>query len=129
MTDKGLGWIAVKQDRLKAVLVPHRLGASVIEGWGEVRSAYADMEFAVSGEEVGWQIVAEGQMDAAMADNVVAQLADQRGRSGSRFRPLTTIVDSLWLSDGPLAAPSFNKGTATAHHQEVVLAPGHRGVR
>lgn len=51
MTDKGLGWIAVKQDRLKAVLVPHRLGASVIEGWGEVRSAYADMEFAAQAKK------------------------------------------------------------------------------
>ena len=89
----GSGWIAVKQDRLNVVFVPDRTGASVIEGWGEMRFAYAGMEFAVSGEEVGWQIVVEGQIDASIADGIVAQLTDQLGRESGHEASWSVITE------------------------------------
>ena len=51
------------------------------------------MEFAVSGEEVGWQIVVEGQIDATIADDIVAQLTDQLGRESGHEASWSVITE------------------------------------
>lgn len=73
--------------------MPDRPGTSVVAGWGEVRFAYAGMEFAISGEEVGWQIVVEGQIDAAMADAIIAQVTDQLRRESGQDSSWSVITE------------------------------------
>jgi len=51
------------------------------------------MEFAISGEEVGWQIVVEGQIDAAMADAIIAQLTDQLRRESGQDSSWSVITE------------------------------------
>ncbi len=49
-----------------------------------MRFGFADMEFSVSGEEVGWRVVVEGEVDPAKADEVVAQITDQLSRASQQ---------------------------------------------
>jgi hypothetical protein len=74
---EGSSWIPVRQERLAEVFIPQGLDAAPCEGWGEVRFAVAGTEVSVSGEEPGWQVAFEGDVDPALADRVVDQMTHQ----------------------------------------------------
>lgn len=73
----GSGWIPVEQARLHGVFIPREVGAAPCQGWSEVRFAVAGVEVSVSGEQVGWQIVFEGELDPVNADAFVEKISNQ----------------------------------------------------
>lgn len=70
-------WIAVPMDDMNRVLTPGGWNAEVVPGWADHRIRVSDIEVSFSGEDVGWHLSVEGEMDPAAADALIQTVADQ----------------------------------------------------
>src|SRR5438067_810538 len=74
---EGSGWIPVRKEALPAVLTPKGWGAEPVDGWGDYRVRVSGVEVSFAGEEPGWQVTVEGDLDPARADELVQTVASQ----------------------------------------------------
>lgn len=73
----GSGWIPIHRKRLPDVLLPRGWNARQSDGWGDFRIEVDGAQIAFSGEDPGWQVVIEGDMDPATADKLLETLRAQ----------------------------------------------------
>jgi hypothetical protein len=59
------GWPAVHRDRMTQVLVPDGFECDVVEGWGDLRLRCGRVDVSFSGEEAGWLVSVEGELEDA----------------------------------------------------------------
>ena len=77
-------WPAFHKDRNNDVLTPQDWDAVPIDGWGDHRVKIGAVEISFSGEEAGWQVSFEGEIDADRAAAIVATIAEQISRETGR---------------------------------------------
>jgi hypothetical protein len=73
----GGGWLAVPRERLLAVLKPRGYGVIEVPGDGDLRLVLGACEMVFSGEEPGWQVWFEGDVEGHDTDALVGQVARQ----------------------------------------------------
>jgi len=59
------GWPALDRDRMTDVLQPKGWACERVDGSGDFRVRTDGVEVSYSGEEVGWQVVIDGDMSRA----------------------------------------------------------------
>ncbi len=76
-TGRDHGWPDLPSTELARVLNPAGWDCSTIPGSGEHRLRCGDAEVSFTGEDVGWHLVIDGQMEQATAQAFVATVAAQ----------------------------------------------------
>jgi hypothetical protein len=101
--------IPIPADDLAQVLTPRGWDCEVIDGWGELRIRVDNAELAFSGEDVGWQVIVEGDLSRDAAGTIVAAITKQieqacgvqpgwRSPSLSRQRRPSVASASGWVT-------------------------------
>jgi hypothetical protein len=72
-------WVPIPKDQLASVLVPRGYRCQVVTGWGDLRVMIGGAEMAFSGEQVGWSLVFDGDIEGHDTDALAQKVADQLG--------------------------------------------------